>query len=112
VIKGVVKFLVISSVSIGLMSIVISSKAKHAPLSKPHYLSTPISKIDSPIVNKDDLPYKFNDNNGSQPNYDDKNGLYLSNPSNIKTETNYNPKTGNYDITQKLGIWIIALKPM
>jgi hypothetical protein len=29
--------------------------------------------------------------------------LYLGNPSNIKTETNYNPQTGNYDITQKIG---------
>jgi cell surface protein SprA len=103
VVKGVVKFLVVGSVSVGLMSIVIGSKAKNAPLSKPHYLYTPILQADSPIVTKDDLPFKFNDNNGGQPNYDDKSGLYLSNPSNIKTETNYNPQTGNYDITQKIG---------
>lgn len=102
-IKGVVKFLVVGSVSVGLMSIVVGSKAKNDPLSKPHYLYTPVLNLDSPIVTKDDLPFKFNDNNGGQPNYDDKSGLYLSNPSNIKTETNYNPKTGNYDITQKIG---------
>lgn len=102
-VKGVVKFLVVGTVSVGLMSIVVGSKAKNAPLSKPHYLYTPIIAVDSPIVTKDDLPYKFNDNNGGQPNYDDKSGLYLENPSNIKTETNYNPQTGNYDITQKIG---------
>lgn len=102
-VKGVVKFLVVGSVSVGLMSIVVGSKAKNAPLSKPHFLYTKTLNPDSPIVTKDDLPFKFNDNNGGQPNYDDKSGLYLSNPSNIKTETNYNTQTGNYDITQKIG---------
>lgn len=102
-VKGVVKFLVIGSVSVGLMSVVIGSKAKNAPLSKPHYFYAPVLAADSPIVTKDDLPFKFNDNNGGQPNFDDKSGLYLSNPSNIKTETNYNPQTGNYDVTQKIG---------
>lgn len=104
-IKGVVKFLVVGSVSASLMSIVVGSKAKNAPLSKPHYFYAPVHQLypDSPIVTKDDLPYKFNDNNGGQPNFDDKSGLYLGNPSNIKTETNYNPQTGNYDITQKIG---------
>ena len=102
-IKGVVKFLVVGSVSVGLMSIVVGSKAKNAPLSKHHFLYSHNLPPDSPLVTKDDLPYKFNDNNGGQPNFDDKSGLYLSNPSNIKTETNYNPQTGNYDITQKIG---------
>ncbi|MES2762237.1 MAG: cell surface protein SprA [Bacteroidota bacterium] len=104
-VKGVVKFLVVGSVSVGLMSVVIGSKAKNAPLSKPHYLYTPVHVLnpDSPIVDKEDLPYKFNDNNGTQPVFDDKSGLYLSNPSNIKTETVYNPVTGNYDVTQKIG---------
>ena len=102
--KGFVKFLVVSSASVALMGIVVGSKAKNAPLSKPHYFYSKNSlPPDTPEVTKDKLPYKFNDNNGSQPNYDDKSGLYLENPSNIKTETNYNPKTGNYDITQKIG---------
>ena len=102
-IKGVVKFLVVGSVSLGLMSIVVGSKAKHAPPSKPHFLYTKTFNPDSPIVTKDDLPYKFNDNNGGQPNFDDKSGLYLNNPSNIITTTEYNTQTGNYDITQKIG---------
>ncbi len=103
-IKGGVKFLLVASVSIGLMSVVIGSKAENAPLSKPHYYyDTPALPPDTPVVTKDDLPYKFNDNNGAQPIYNDNNGLYLGNPGNIKTETNYNPKTGNYDVTQKIG---------
>ncbi len=104
-IKGVVKFLVIGSVSVGLMSVVIGSKADNAPLSKPHYYydATTTAPPDTPVVTKDDLPYGFNDNNGGQPIYDDKSGLYLENPSNIKTTTEYNPKTGNYDVSQKIG---------
>lgn len=102
-IKGVVKFLVVGSVSVGLMSIVVGSKAKNAPLSKPNYMYTKTINSDTPVVTKKDLPFKFNDNNGAQPNYDDKSGLYLTNPSNIQTQTNYNPQTGNYDITQKIG---------
>ena len=103
-VKGVVKFFIVSSTSLALMSVVVGSKAKHAPLSKPHYNQKNIFlTLDSPIVTKDDLHYPFNDNNGSQPIYDDKSGLYLGNPSNIKTETTYNTTTGNYDITQKIG---------
>lgn len=102
-VKGVVKFLVVGSASLGLMSIVVGSKAKNAPLSKPHFLYSNTLNPDSPIVTKDDLPYKFNDNNGGQPNFDDKSGLYLGNPSNITTTTEYNTQTGNYDITQKIG---------
>ncbi|MCC6180675.1 MAG: cell surface protein SprA, partial [Bacteroidia bacterium] len=102
-VKGVLKFLAVGSVSLGLMSVVVSSKAKNAPLSKPHVFKTQVQNPDSPVVTKEDLPYQFNDNNGSPPIYDDKSGLYLNNPSNIKTDVNYNPQTGNYDITQKIG---------
>lgn len=102
-VKGGFKFLVVASVSIGLMSVVVGSKAKTSPLSKPHYYEEAALPPDTPIVTKEDLPYEFNDNSNVQPVYNDNNGLYLSNPSNIKTETNYNPKTGNYDITQKMG---------
>jgi hypothetical protein len=63
--KGLVNFFIVSSTSVALMSIVVGSKAKNAPLSKPHYfnnISLPLV-VDSPIVTKDDLPYPFNDNN-------------------------------------------------
>lgn len=105
-VKGALKFIVISSVTVGLMSVVVGSKAKNAPLSKPHYFydnQQIITPPDTPVVTKEDLPFKFNDNNGGQPNFDDKSGLYLSNPSNITTTTEYNTQTGNYDIKQKIG---------
>ena len=102
--KGLVKFLVVGSASVALLGVVVGSKAKHAPLSKPHYAyETTKLNPDSPIVEKNELPYQFNDNSQVQPIYEDKNGLYLSNPSNITTETTYNPETGNYDIKQKIG---------
>jgi cell surface protein SprA len=50
-----------------------------------------------------DLPYEFKDNNGKPPQYDPKSKLYLENPNNIKTTTEYNPKTGSYDVKQKIG---------
>lgn len=102
-VKGGFKFLIVASVSVGLMSVVIGSKAKTSPLSKPHYYEEAALPLDSPIVTKDDLPYQFDDNSNVPPIYKDKSGLYLSDPNNIKTETNYNPKTGNYDVTQKMG---------
>lgn len=101
--KAIVKFFVIGATSAGLMSIVVGSKAKHAPLTKPHFASQFMPDPDTPGVTKDDLPFKFDDNNGREPIFDDKNGLYLENPSNIKTEVNFNPQTGNYDISQKIG---------
>ena len=52
---------------------------------------------------EDPLPYEFKDNKGKPPQYDPKSKLYLENPGNIKTETVYNPKTGNYDVKQKIG---------
>ncbi len=59
-----------------------------------------IAVVDTPGV---DLPYQFNDNNGKPPQFDPKSKLYLENPANVKTETEYNPKTGQYDVKQKIG---------
>jgi len=101
--KGGLKVLVVAAVSVGLMTVVVGSKAKTSPLSKPHYYEEAAMPADSPIVEKEDLPYEFNDNSSVPPIYNATSGLYLSDPSNIKTETNYNPKTGNYDVTQKIG---------
>jgi len=59
-----------------------------------------IAVIDTPDT---DLQYNFNDNYGKPPQFDPKSKLYLENPSNVKTETEYNPKTGQYDVKQKIG---------
>lgn len=100
--KGVLNFLVFGATSAALMGIVFNTSANRN-LFKPIYDVSGKTKalpIDTPEV---ELPYNFSDNNGSQPQFDDKSKLYLENPSNIKTNVEYDPKTGNYDVTQKMG---------
>jgi len=60
---------------------------------------------DSPIgPDTSHLKYPFTDQSAdSPPLYNPDGGLRLSNPSNIKTDVQYNPKTGKYDIYQKMG---------
>lgn len=104
--NGVLKLLVFGSVSTMLMGIVLKSSANKT-LFKPVYnvsgKSVNVLPPDTPVTEKPVLPYDFKDNNGGQPQFDDKSKLYLENPSNVKTDVNYDPKTGNYDVTQKMG---------
>lgn len=100
--KGVLNFLVFGATSAALMGVVFKSNANRN-LFKPVY---DISGKPAPLVvdtPETDLPYKFEDNKGNEPIYDDKHKLYLENPSNVKTDIQYNPTTGNYDVTQKIG---------
>lgn len=55
-------------------------------------------ELDSPKV---DLPFPSTDQNGPSLNNNDHFNLNL--PSNIETQIKYNPKTGMYDIYQKIG---------
>src|SRR5687767_221072 len=50
-----------------------------------------------------DLLYKFREKPGSSPLLEPKSKLYLENPSNVSTNVEYDPKTGNYNVKQKLG---------
>jgi len=100
-VNGIFKFFAFGATSAALMGIVFNSNANRNSF-KPFYeINNKIKAvIDTPEVQ---LPYTFKDNNGTQPIFDDKSNLYLNNPSNIKTEISYDPKTGNYDVTQKMG---------
>ena len=103
--NGVLKFLVFGSASTMLMGVVLKSSANQN-LYKPIYNTSgkTVLAVDSPITEPVNLPYNFKDNNGTQPQFDDKSQLYLNNtPGNVKTDVNYDPKTGNYDISQKMG---------
>ena len=85
------------------MGVVTKSDNTDFDNTNPFYTDTAqkiISVIDTPQT---DLKYDFNDNNGKPPQFDPKSKLYLENPSNVKTETEYNPKTGQYDVKQKIG---------
>ncbi|HTB05761.1 MAG TPA: cell surface protein SprA, partial [Bacteroidia bacterium] len=56
------------------------------------------------IKGASNLPYPFTDQSGDAPPlYNPDGGLRLSDPSNIKTDVQYNPNTGKYDIYQKIG---------
>ena len=54
------------------------------------------------IKGAQNLPYPFTDSYGV-PLYAPDGGLRLKTPSNIKTDVQYNPKTGQYDVYQKMG---------
>jgi len=55
--------------------------------------------LDSPEI---DLPYPFKDDLGG-PNGQNKGGLFLKNPSNIKSGFEYDPETGTYNYFEKMG---------
>ena len=60
---------------------------------------------DTPDTEEPDteLLYKFKDKDGKTPMQEPKSKLYLEDPENIKTEVVYDPKTGNYNVKQKVG---------
>lgn len=62
-------------------------------------------QVDSPVdpVDPDDLPFKFKDNNGKPPQYDPKSKLYLEQPSNIKTNVEYDQENKRYEVSQTVG---------
>ncbi len=50
------------------------------------------------------LKFKFEDESNKDPlNFPNGGGLKLNDPSNIKTNVEYDPSTGNYNINQKIG---------
>jgi cell surface protein SprA len=55
--------------------------------------------VDTPDI---DLPYPFNDNNGG-PGNNNTSGLFLKNPSNVKSGFEYDPETGTYNYYEKMG---------
>ncbi|MDO9000781.1 MAG: cell surface protein SprA [Bacteroidota bacterium] len=103
--NGLINFVVVTSATACLLAVVTkSSPDKNA--NSDFYNQLPSKKIllpDSPITEPPELNYNFNDNNGKPPMFDPKSKLYLENPENIKTEVEYNPKTGTYDVKQKMG---------
>jgi cell surface protein SprA len=101
------KYIVVGGVSVALLSVIVGSDAKVSSYNHPYEseqsflpiaIDTP--KDETPIL----LPYPYQDESTGDPlNYPNSGGLRLDNPSNVKTEVDYDPKTGNYDISQKLG---------
>lgn len=94
--------MLVTSATACLMGVV----TKSAPVDQGNYLAVNNSKfvmpLDSPTPGVP-LPFNFSDNNGKPPQLDPKSKLYLENPSNIKTDVQYNPKSGTYDVKQSIG---------
>ncbi len=55
--------------------------------------------LDSPEI---DLPFPFKDGLGG-PDDDNNGGLYLENPSNVESGFEYDPETGSYNYSEKIG---------
>ncbi len=65
----------------------------------------PVDTPEDPVepVDPDDLPYKFKDNQGKAPMYNPKSKLYLEDPSNVKTNVEYDQEKKRYDVSQSVG---------
>lgn len=108
--KSFSKYIVFGGVSLGLLSMIVGSDAKrssfnHAASADEKQL---LVAIDTPETDDSEtpliLPYNFNDQSTGDPlNYPNGGGLMLNNPSNINTNVEYDPTTGNYLINQTMG---------
>jgi len=101
--NGLINFVLITSATACLFGVVTK-----ADLEQRDDLAYMLEKNelppDTPEVEDDpELLYKFKNNNGNPPMLDPKSKLYLEDPENVKTEVEYDPKTGNYIVRQKIG---------
>ena len=88
-------FIIFSSNTIVENSLPLDNKylLKHPPSVKDTIVDDTIKK----------LPYPFKDNSNPYTEQNESSPLYMSNPSNIKTDIEYNPATGKYNVTEKIG---------
>ncbi len=103
-VNGLINFVIVSSATACLMGVVTKADLKQNQSidfdsSRSKYILPP----DTPDIEKPDLHYQFKDNGEKPPLMEPKSKLYLEDPENIKTEVKYDPKTGNYDVKQKVG---------
>ncbi|OQY03251.1 MAG: cell surface protein SprA [Bacteroidetes bacterium 4572_117] len=66
-------------------------------------INLPPAVNDTIVEDTTKLLYPFKDNSNPYAPKTQSSPLYLSNPSNIKTEVEYNPITGKYTISEKIG---------
>lgn len=106
--NGLINFVLITSATACLMGVVARRNTPNGSVNMAdmEYERSPMNlPPDTPEVDEEvpELLYNFKDNDGRPPMLDPKSKLYLEDPSNVKTEVQYDPKTGNYDISQKVG---------
>jgi cell surface protein SprA len=89
---------------LGILSLFCLSDAKANVVYRDIYSYHLICRADSDTLQNNALPYPFTDESGEMnPLYAPNGGMMLSNPSNIKTDVEYNTQNGQYDIYQKMG---------
>ncbi|MCC6690926.1 MAG: cell surface protein SprA, partial [Bacteroidia bacterium] len=107
--KSFLKYTFVTTASAAVLSAFIGAGAKdrstHTYPSFDDDNSTPVVETTPPdSPNVDPIKYKFKDESIQDPlNYPNGGGLKLNDPSNIKKEVVYDPSTGQYNITQKMG---------
>ena len=99
-----VKYIVVGGVSIGLLSVIVSSNAKDGRFhSTFNEVVLPDMAVDTPETDVV-LPYPYTDQSNRDPlNFPNSGGLKLNNPSNVNTDVQYDPTSGNYIINQTMG---------
>lgn len=107
-IGALINVVLVGTVTAGLTGLMLKSGDKERTdtgtyeyelLEAPRELPPDTPEVKEPVT----LPYDFKDNNGKPPQYNPDNKLYLQDPSNIKTTTEYNAENGTYDVKQKIG---------
>lgn len=100
----VTKHIAVVSISAVLLSVIVGSDATESTHRYAAQAAVMQPVIDTPITDPIKLPYPYTDQSAQDPlNYPNSGGLLLNNPSNINTEVEYDPATGNYNISQKMG---------
>ncbi len=101
--KALSKYLFVGGLSAGLLTLIVGSDAKVSSYNHAEraYADETAVVADTPEVT---LPYGFDDESTGDPlNYPNSGGLKLNEPSNVKTNVEYDPSTGFYNINQSMG---------
>lgn len=100
--KSVIKYTVVIGISTALLSWIVGSEAKVSNRPHPLEVERNLVTIDTPKT--PDLKYPYEDKSVQDPLTEpNSGGLKLKDPANVKTTVDYDPTTGNYNITQKMG---------
>ncbi len=97
------KFLLVVSIAVTIMIVTFSINPAKSE-ANPHQnnilaFETEVLPPDTPEI---DLPYPFEDGIGG-PGGNNSGGLFMNNPSNVKSGFEYDPETGTYNYYEKIG---------
>ena len=99
--KSIIKYSVVIGISTALLSLIVGSEAKVSSYSHVKEEDGLLVAIDTP---GEPLKYPYKDKStGDGVTDPNSGGLKLKDPSNVKTNVDYDPATGHYNVTQKIG---------